>query len=169
MARGVNKVILVEEYRRGDSIPMVAARNGVSRSTVRAAVVSAGVVRGRADAVRLAGSDGRLGSGMRGKRREFTESHRRSIAEAASRRGERDSAGVSIKPNGYVEVTRGPNKGRMVHRVVAEEAIGRPLRGDEVVHHLDHNKHNNDPSNLEVMSRASHTSLHRKENRNARN
>ena len=44
--------------------------------------------------------------------------------------------------------------GRHEHRVVAEKMLGRPLRKGEIVHHQDHNKHNNDPSNLEVMTQS---------------
>ena len=67
--------------------------------------------------------------------------------------------GVSLKPNGYIEITRGEHKGRSQHRVIAEQTIGRALSSDEVVHHKDHNRSNN----LEVMSRSAHTSLHRME------
>lgn len=35
MARGVNKVILIELYQAGKSIPQVAEAVGLSRSTVR--------------------------------------------------------------------------------------------------------------------------------------
>lgn len=50
--------------------------------------------------------------------------------------------------------------GRHEHRRVAEDIIGRPLLSSEVVHHKDHNKLNNDPSNLEVMSRQKHMREH---------
>ncbi len=50
--------------------------------------------------------------------------------------------------------------GRHEHRVVAEAMLGRPLTRDEVVHHKDHNKRNNDPSNLEVLSRSEHMREH---------
>ncbi|WP_071131351.1 HNH endonuclease signature motif containing protein [Enterococcus timonensis] len=47
--------------------------------------------------------------------------------------------------------------GRHEHRVVAEEMIGRPLRAGEVVHHIDHNRRNNNPENLMVFpSQADH-------------
>jgi hypothetical protein len=36
------------------------------------------------------------------------------------------------------------------HRVVAAEARGRPLESNERVHHIDGNRSNNDPANLEV-------------------
>ena len=51
--------------------------------------------------------------------------------------------------------------GRHTHRVVAEQMIGRPLRKGEIVHHIDGNKRNNDPSNLMVCSSQSeHCRLH---------
>lgn len=50
--------------------------------------------------------------------------------------------------------------GRHTHRVVAEQILGRPLRSDEIVHHIDGNKRNNDPSNLIVMTQAEHARLH---------
>lgn len=50
--------------------------------------------------------------------------------------------------------------GRHEHRVVAEQMLGRPLLRGEIVHHIDHNKQNNDPSNLEVMTQARHAQIH---------
>lgn len=47
-----------------------------------------------------------------------------------------------------------------LHRVLAENKIGRLLLDDEVVHHIDEDKSNNDPSNLAVMNRDEHTKLH---------
>lgn len=52
--------------------------------------------------------------------------------------------------------------GRHEHRVIGEQIAGRPLRSDEHVHHIDEDKHNNDPSNLEVLSAAEHLRLHAK-------
>jgi hypothetical protein len=52
--------------------------------------------------------------------------------------------------------------GRHEHRVVAEEMLGRSLRPDEVVHHIDGDKTNNSPSNLAVMTRKEHAALHAK-------
>jgi hypothetical protein len=163
MARGINKVILVEQYASGESIPVVAAKNGVSQSAVRLAALEAGVLRSRREGIRMATEQGRLGGGMRGKSRTFSAEHREAMKQAAKARGARMAAGETVKPSGYVEVTRGPHKGRGKHRVIAEQMLGRPLRADEVVHHKDRNRANNHPSNLEVMTRAAHTALHRKE------
>ena len=55
----------------------------------------------------------------------------------------------------------GDKKGRVwYHRHVASVSIGRWLLGDEVVHHIDRDKTNNNPSNLSVMSSSEHAILH---------
>jgi len=54
--------------------------------------------------------------------------------------------------------------GKHLHRVVAEQGLGRKLKRNEVVHHLDGNKLNNDPDNLIVMTRQEHSRLHGKLN-----
>lgn len=46
------------------------------------------------------------------------------------------------------------------HRHVASLKIGRWLESHEHVHHIDENKANNDPDNLEIMSHADHARLH---------
>lgn len=48
------------------------------------------------------------------------------------------------------------------HVVVAENILGRILQKDEVVHHVDGNKKNNNPKNLEVMNKRERASLHGK-------
>lgn len=47
------------------------------------------------------------------------------------------------------------------HVVIAEESIGRHLRDDEVVHHLDFNRSNNRSSNLLVLPKSQHAKLHK--------
>ena len=46
------------------------------------------------------------------------------------------------------------------HRLVASKIMKRPLLSDEVVHHIDGNKRNNRPSNLQVVTRAEHWRIH---------
>lgn len=47
-----------------------------------------------------------------------------------------------------------------LHRVLAENKIGRLLKAGEHVHHIDEDKSNNDPSNLEVMTISEHAKHH---------
>lgn len=54
--------------------------------------------------------------------------------------------------------------GRHIHRSVAEAKLGRPLKPGEVVHHIDHNKKNNDPDNLMIFkSQSEHAQWHARE------
>ena len=46
------------------------------------------------------------------------------------------------------------------HRLIAKQ-VGAITQKDDVVHHTDGNKANNDPSNLVVLSLSNHTKLHR--------
>lgn len=56
--------------------------------------------------------------------------------------------------------------GRHVHRIIAEQKIGRPLKPGEVVHHIDGDKRNNNPDNLLVLpSQMEHARLHAAQDR----
>lgn len=46
------------------------------------------------------------------------------------------------------------------HLVVVEKSLGRPLREDEVTHHLDEDRSNNRHDNLLVLERGQHIKLH---------
>jgi len=139
----------------------ISAQVGVSFSTVCKWLKKAGIT------LRTPGQGSKDFSWKnRGKTREFSDSWRGKLSDSGKAWAEKNASGLSFKENGYVEITRGPNKGRGLHAVVMEEHIGRPLQPDEVVHHIDRNKHNNDLSNLQLMTRAAHTRLHREEDGN---
>lgn len=46
------------------------------------------------------------------------------------------------------------------HRHIMAQHLGRPLRKDEIVHHKDGNRLNNNLENLEVLSPSQHSLLH---------
>lgn len=79
-------------------------------------------------------------------------------------------SGCSIASNGYVLIRVGINhhladaRGYAYeHRLVAERKIGRRLKPEEHVHHVNHNKQDSRSENLEVMaSLAEHFVEHRK-------
>ncbi len=60
------------------------------------------------------------------------------------------------------EYPRFKDSGRVIHRIVAENMIGRKLKNYEVVHHKDGDKTNFRKTNLRVMSRSYYSKLHYK-------
>ncbi len=83
--------------------------------------------------------------------------------------------GRSVASNGYVLVRVGVGH-RLAdvrgyayeHRLAAEAKLGRPLAPTEQVHHVDGNKQNNVPDNLEVVTPAEHRATHRRHARGLR-
>lgn len=75
--------------------------------------------------------------------------------------------GKRITKFGYISVLSPdhPNKNKtgcvLEHRLVVEEAMGRKLLKDEIVHHLNGITSDNRIENLQVMSHAEHNRLHK--------
>lgn len=51
------------------------------------------------------------------------------------------------------------------YRIIAREKLGRPLRPDEVVHHVNGDPTDDRPGNLAVMTQQEHTALHASDHR----
>lgn len=71
-----------------------------------------------------------------------------------NKNGEGRPLRVLIK-DGYLVVS-GYNCEIFIHRAVAENKLGRPLLPNEVAHHIDGNKFNNDPDNIKIVTRGNH-------------
>lgn len=56
----------------------------------------------------------------------------------------------------------------MEHRVIMEQILGQKIPEGYVVHHKDKNVLNNDPANLQLLTEAEHTALHKQDRINAR-
>lgn len=159
----VDNVDLRKMYIDGMSIPDISKITYLPRSAIRTWLIVNDVkLRSRKDAVLLANAQGKLGSGLRGKIRppftkEWCDQMSKSRHLYYDRIGRR---GFRIKTDGHLEFTCGPNKGRMVHDVIMESIISRKLLPDELVHHVDENPGNNDPSNLNLLTFEEHSRLH---------
>lgn len=65
------------------------------------------------------------------------------------------------KINGYPVIHLENGEFKYIHRIVAEEKIGRPLKKGEVVHHIDGSRDNYNKSNLMIFdNHKSHASYH---------
>lgn len=102
--------------------------------------------------------------------REQTAETKRKISESRKKYTRENATtwkgGRRINHKGYIEVFmpehhRARGNGYVFeHIVVAEIKVGRNINRGENVHHIDHDKQNNSPDNLEVMDASEHTKNH---------
>lgn len=156
---------LVPYYNEGMSIPEISDKTGVSKSTVRIKLKLCGCeLRSKKESVSLALGKGRRPSRKGIKRPPFTEEHKKRISIKRMEYADKYAKNYSISTQGYARFTRGDLKNKMIHVHVMETRIGRKIRKGECVHHIDHDKLNNDISNLKLMSVSDHLSYHAKIN-----
>ncbi len=62
---------------------------------------------------------------------------------------------------GYIYI-RVDGKAVREHRYIMEQHLGRKLLDDEIVHHINGDKENNNLLNLQLMTNSNHVSLHRR-------
>lgn len=82
--------------------------------------------------------------------------------------------GITITSHGYRKIKKPEHPFSDIsgyvyeHRLVMEKKLGRYLKPNEIVHHIDENRLNNNPDNLEVLKNIKyHKFVHRK-NKNLR-
>lgn len=77
---------------------------------------------------------------------------------------------MTIEPYNYNDEPHATKKGYVAeHMLVAEKTIGRFLRDDEVVHHINENKLDNTPENLLVLTQSEHIRLHANKRKRGKN
>ena len=99
-----------------------------------------------------------------------TENHKFYTKDGSTKRadklvnGDRLHHMVSNPSNkGYMWLFNPLSGASVEHRIVAEYKLERVLNNDEVVHHKNYNKLDNNPNNLEVMTKKEHDALHAKD------
>ena len=98
--------------------------------------------------------------------KKFSEERKRHISEAKFKGG---IGFKKIRSDGYVAIhfPEHPraNKDGMImeHILVMECVLGRRLKEDEIVHHINHNRADNRVKNLQVMTKHEHMSMHMRE------
>jgi len=63
--------------------------------------------------------------------------------------------------NGYKVIYIGNGKGKKEHIIIMEKYIGRKLKQNECVHHINQNKLDNKIDNLELTTISNHAKIHR--------
>ena len=77
------------------------------------------------------------------------------------------NGGITKRSHGYIweKDWSHPNANKQgyvyQHRIAAEKKLGRRLEKWEVVHHIDRNRSNNNPDNLEVYNQYDHACMHK--------
>jgi hypothetical protein len=148
---------VVKKYLEGYSIELIAKQVGLGFWKTRGILLKAGVLRSRSESTKLAYEKGRRSSDhFRGKNKGSSNPSWK---------------GGKINLKGYVRIwvpdhPSADNKGYVFeHRLVVEKHIGRYLKPDEHIHHIDGVKNNNVITNLQITNAKSHSSLTRHENR----
>ena len=71
----------------------------------------------------------------------------------------REIGTIIIKNNGYQYIKVKEHKWERYHRYLVEQYIGRKLKTQENIHHIDGNKLNNELSNFYICNRIVHVSI----------
>jgi len=140
----------------------IAKRLNISKSKSRRLILKLGFIRSRREGFTLAIP--KMGLQNKGKKRIVTDQWKHNQSLAAIKRWDNGKLRINLKNTGYYEINQGINKGRRLHDVIMEIHIGRKLKSNEVVHHINGIKTDNEIINLQLMTKSEHSRLHAKEN-----
>jgi len=70
--------------------------------------------------------------------------------------------GVSYNKDGYRIIWTEDKDSVLEHRYIMEKYLNRALTSNEIVHHKDENRLNNDINNLQLMTNSEHNKIHHK-------
>lgn len=159
---------VISSYVAGGTTQSSAKACGISTGSAFKILKAAGVMKTNGEAHRgLKKSPEecrRIGNMRRGT--HHSEEAKRKISEAHKihRAGHK-----KIRDDGYIEIYYPDHPDStadgyvMEHRLIMEKEIGRRLKKDEVVHHINHIRTDNRIENLKLMTFSEHMSLHMRE------
>lgn len=137
---------MVTSYQQGERLYTIAQTLGRSEPTVRKLLLAQGVT------LRTQKANCQL------RRRGPTAPHWKGGRRFHSPPTDERDAYVYIHQPDHPAATK--NGYVMEHRLVMERTLGRALRPDEIVHHINHCRSDNRPENLEVLSNGDHIRRH---------
>lgn len=147
-------------YRLGVTMVRMAELMETHRRRIPRILLAAGLRPRRTGELSEVGREAKAQAARRRRGWIMSPMARAKISASKLAKGELFAAGITVKASGYMYYTRGPNRGRSVHRVLMENKLGRKLLSSEHVHHVDRNRANNTADNLQVMTNAEHSALH---------
>lgn len=165
--RKISNDELVARYQSGESSGDISKDAGVSATQVRRVLHSLGAeVRSLSAAISISHAKPevkkKISKTSTGRR--HSESAKEKLRSIYGPSHPLWQGGKTFLSSGYAAYTNsrfnGDRAGRTVHRVLAEKRAGRKLDRMEYVHHIDHNKRNNNLSNLKIMSARDHAIHH---------
>lgn len=162
---------ILEEYNTGQcTIASLSQSHGISAGKLYYLLKDAGCAFSRKRRKPVSDEERRRRSeAAKGKIRTAQQRQRMSEAKACNYNGLNGYGHLKKHNCGYVlaYVPKHPKAHKdgyvMYHTIVVERAIGRYLKDDEIIHHINHNRADNRLDNLKLMTKREHMSMHMKE------